>query len=301
MTLVLQLNDGTFALKKLRDDAVDASEGSTGGAVSATTTSGYTRDDFEREVDVLRRFSGDAHPHLVSLLAAIQKGTNYYLLFHWANGDLKSFWKNQTPGPALDRKCLLWMLDQFRGIAGGLQHIHHYKESYKTKRLVTNSKEPIFGRHGDIKPENLLLFKRKNVPDDKGIIQLSDFGLARFHSEDSRSGIRPSRLIGCSPTYRPPEVDFPEQGKVSRSYDIWSLACVLLEFVTWHLGGWDLLNYYVNHRKQKDLYGHVSDQFFEIVSITATEQFGARVKEEVAQVSHIVFEVREITRNELKG
>lgn len=255
--------------------------------MSASTTSGYTRADFEREVDVLRRFSGDAHPHLVSLLSAFQKGTNYYLLFHWASGDLKNFWKTQNPGPALDRECLLWMLEQFRGIAGGLQHIHHYKESYKTRRLVTthpNDKEPIFGRHGDIKPENLLLFKRKTIPNDRGIIQLSDFGLARFHSEFSRSGIRPSRLIGCSPTYRPPEVDFKE-GKVSRAYDIWSLGCVLLEFVTWHLGGWTLLDHYVHKRKQKDLHGHISDQFFEIVTITTTAQFGARVKVEVIQVS----------------
>lgn len=286
----MQLNDGTFALKKLRDDGAGAAEGSAGGEVSATTNAtNYTRDDFEREVDVLRRFSGDAHPHLVSLLSAIQKGNNYYLLFHWAKGDLKSFWKTESPGPALDKECLLWMIGQFRGIADGLQHIHHYKESVRTRRLVAHSKEPIFGRHGDIKPENLLLFKRKNIPDDRGIIQLSDFGLARFHSEFSRSGIRPSRLIGCSPTYRPPEVDFKE-GKVSRAYDIWSLACVLLEFVTWYLGGWSLLNYYVNHRKQKDLHGHISDQFFEIVTITGTNQFGARVKLEVIQVSIVLLQ-----------
>lgn len=235
-------------------------------------------------MDVLRRFSGNTHPHLVSLLAAFQKGNNYYLLFHWAYSDLKNFWQSETPGSALDKGCISWMFEQFRGIAAGLQHIHHYKVSQHKQTSLKVSKDPIFGRHGDIKPENLLLFKRKNSPGDKGIIQLSDFGLAKFHSEDSRSGIRPSKLDGCSPTYRPPEVDFKD-GEVSRDYDIWSLACVLLEFVTWHLGGWKELQNYVQQRKQKNLYGHQSDEFFEIVNITGPNQLGARVKPEVLKVN----------------
>lgn len=249
---------------------------------STGTTQRYSRAEFEREVDVLRRFSGNAHKHLVSLLAAFQKGKDYYLLFHWAERDLKNFWKHTDPGSALDKQRLSWMFEQLRGIADGLQHIHNYQESHQT--LSASRGESMFGRHGDIKPENMLLYKRKNDPNDKGIIQLSDFGLARFHSENSRSAIRPSKLQGCSPTYRPPEVDFKE-GKVSRAYDIWSLACVLLEFITWQLGGWDLLDQHVQRRKQKDLFGHISDQFFEIVTLADSKQLGARVKLEVVEVN----------------
>lgn len=245
----------------------------------ADATSSYSRSDFEREVDVLRKFSGETHPHLVSLLVAFEKGSNYYLLFHWAYADLKHFWKTENPGSSLDRKTLTWLFEQLRGITDGLQRIHNYKE-----RQSTLDSQAIYGRHGDIKPENLLLFKRRGIENDLGIIQLSDFGLTRFHDERSRSGIRPSNLVGCSPTYRPPEVDFKE-GRVSRSYDIWSLGCVCLEFITWHLGGWALLQYYVQRRLQKDLHGYASDQFFEIVPVDDSENLGAQVKPEVTQVN----------------
>ncbi|KAJ4385998.1 hypothetical protein N0V93_008889 [Gnomoniopsis smithogilvyi] len=290
-----QIGDGSFALKKLRDDDSDMSEDNGSGPTSTGTTQRYTRQEFEQEVDVLRRFSGNAHPNLVSLLAAFQKGKDYYLLFHWAEGDLKNFWRTTDPGSALDKQRLLWMLDQLRGISDGLQRIHNYRESHQTLAV---SRESMFGRHGDIKPENMLLFRRKDIPDDKGIIQLSDFGLARFHSEHSRSGIRPSKLHGCSPTYRPPEVDFKE-GKVSRAYDIWSLACVLLEFVTWQLGGWKLLEHHVQQRKQKDLFGYLSDQFFEIVAITGSNPLGARVKLEVVECSDPIHELLDFIEKEM--
>lgn len=288
----VQFANGSFALKKLLADHITlgpAPEANNGVPNPKDTLLPLIGQDFKAEVDSLRRFSGVGHDHLISLLMAIQRGKDYYLLFHWAEFDLRQYWYNTAPGNALDMQNMLWMMEQFVGIAGGLSYIHHYRASITNANqsgLVPN--DSIFGRHGDIKPENLLVFKRSDHPDSRCTIQVSDFGLVRFHSEFSRSGIPPSRLDGCSPTYRPPEVEFKD-GKVSRAYDIWSLACVLLEFITWYLGGRELLAYYVGARKRPDLYSHASDQFFEILvrKGNRTDLHFARVKYEVVQVNLI--------------
>jgi len=47
-----------------------------------------------------------------------------------------------------------------------------------------------------------------------------------------------------SPTLRltGPECDLPEpELNISSAYDIWTLGCLYLEFITWSIGGWTLL------------------------------------------------------------
>ncbi len=69
----------------------------------------------------------------------------------------------------------------------------------------------------------------------KGLLQIADLGLARFHREDSRSNTDP-RHVGFSPTYRPPECD-TLSSNISQAFDIWSLGCVYLEFTSWYMLG----------------------------------------------------------------
>lgn len=143
-----------------------------------------------------------------------------------------------------------WVVNQCKGIASGLSSIHnfHSKCSADTRGQYEvhcrhskpehipeqSSDDGIYGRHGDIKPENILWF---NGPHE-GMLKIADFGLTDFRSRTSRSYVNP-RSVACSPTYAPPEIalDMP----ISRAYDIWSLGCVYLEFVIWLMGGVDLL------------------------------------------------------------
>jgi serine/threonine protein kinase len=90
-----------------------------------------------------------------------------------------------------------------------------------------------------------------------------------------------TKVVANTPTYRPPECEI-EGSIVSRAFDIWSLGCVFLEFITWYLGGWSYLQTFVRHRKTKDIYAFNSDPFFEIVKKEG--RFGARVKPEVSEV-----------------
>ncbi|KAK1715595.1 kinase-like domain-containing protein, partial [Colletotrichum lupini] len=98
-----------------------------------------------------------------------------------------------------------------------------------------------WGRHGDIKPENILWFK-KYEESRRNFLVISDFGLTRFNTADSRSKVAYDAVKGFSGSYRPPDVDLKRT--ISQRYDIWSLGCVFLEFVSWFLVGHD--------RTQKD-------------------------------------------------
>ncbi|KAB5571983.1 kinase-like domain-containing protein [Coniochaeta sp. 2T2.1] len=192
------------------------------------------RKAFTLEVEALRRFSGDkAHKHLVSLLTACKHGPHYYLVFPWAHeGNLKEFWKNTKLEPPLEKKNIAWIISQCHGVADGLRLIHQYPERDQSGRAKD------YGRHTDIKPQNFLVYKKKDDPSDLGTIKLSDFGLCDFHRAETRSRLAVARLRGVTATYRPPEYDIPGDN-ISRSFDIWMLACVYLEFITWYLGGYE--------------------------------------------------------------
>jgi serine/threonine protein kinase len=288
------LGDGTFAVKCLTTDN-SASFGPQQTPESRRRREESLKSDFEAEVDVLRRFSGGrAHPHLVSLLTTYKKGGNYHLLFHWAESDLLAFWAHVPPGDPLKVDNLSWMIGQCRGIANGVLRIHEYQYSQK-KDNVSNAgpqshtgprPDQVFGRHTDIKPENFLLYRKRGDPDDRGTIKLTDFGLCEFHGAVTRSRINKSRIVAITPTYRPPECDM-DHGLISRSFDIWSLGCVYLEFITWYLGGWKFLSKFANSRKAKDIHGHNADQFFEILTLgdPNNNKFAAGVKKEVVNVS----------------
>lgn len=84
------------------------------------------------------------------------------------------------------------------------------------------------GRHGDIKPENLL-WRTDSV--SSAILFIPDLGLNQFNYKQSRSVVSPFGLGGLQ-TYIPPEPSL--LAPVSRSYDIWT-ACLYLEFIIWVL------------------------------------------------------------------
>ncbi|KAK4101555.1 kinase-like protein [Parathielavia hyrcaniae] len=206
---------------------------------------------FMAEFDMLSKFSDDTHDHLISVLAAYRQLKYFYLIFPWAEANLVQFWVKIKPDPDFGQ-TVDWVAKQCEGLADGLRQIHRY-ESFRdmepgelsgagvagaedrTGNSTAPMKVKLFGRHGDIKPANILWFPGPNG----GMLKLTDFGLSEFHTLKSRSNRSNSR-IATSLTYRPPECDMKD-GKISRSYDIWTLGCLYLEFITWLLGGWDLV------------------------------------------------------------
>ncbi|KAH7268549.1 hypothetical protein B0J15DRAFT_578735 [Fusarium solani] len=70
----------------------------------------------------------------------------------------------------------------------------------------------LFGRHGDIKPENILWFSgpRPFTENYKGILKITDFGIAEFSTKPAvdrkRRGDAPNSATCCAP-----EIDLPVQ------------------------------------------------------------------------------------------
>lgn len=230
---------------------------------------------------MLKMFSDDTHAHLISLLATYEHLKDYYLIFPWADGDLTRFWEVHHPNPVSDVATIKWVAEQCKGIAHGLVKIHTYQTSNSV--CPNGAHEHRYGRHGDLKPENILWFK-----DAKGgILKISDFGLSEYSTVHNRSKTISS--VATSMSYRPPECDLRD-GKVGPSYDIWTLGCLYLEFITWLLGGWNLVKEFEKKRMSFDpiWYCMSTDTFFELTVSQQPEAIvAARVKPAVTDVSII--------------
>lgn len=213
---------------------------------------------------MLKMFSDDTHPHLISLLATYQQFRVYYLIFPWA-----------------DLQTIMWVAKQCEGIANGLVKIHKYQTS--NSKLQPGFHENRYGRHGDLKPENILWFSDP----DGGTLKISDFGLSEY-STLHRKSYKPRSRVATSMSYRPPECDL-KGGQIGQSYDIWTLGCLYLEFITWLLGGWDLVK---NFERKRMLFDSMwcdmsTDTFFELVECPNSRRPGviaAMVKPAVTSV-----------------
>ncbi|KAK0614872.1 kinase-like domain-containing protein [Bombardia bombarda] len=223
-----------------------------------------SRDSFNKELASLLSFQDEKDKHLIRLLATFEVRTRqngcesatYHLLFPWAQGDLWHFWKLHEAEGARIPRCV-WMAEQCYFVARALMHVH--KERGQLLRLsdIDENKHELFGRHGDVKADNILWFEGEDI------LVMTDFGLGRLHTKYSRSVVDP-KLLDKSATYRAPEFDL-RQGLISRASDIFSLGCMYLEFVTWYLEGWDSVReLFPEQRIEEDVHKIESDTFFKI-------------------------------------
>jgi serine/threonine protein kinase len=196
--------------------------------------------EFLSEIYVWKLFNakGENKLHISPLLCTFQRTvedfkTEYFLLFPWASGDLRRLWENNPSGGAQYTSC--WMAEQCWKIAEALSVIHQDQEENNPPK-PGELDEKLFGRHGDIKPANILWFNEHVGCENAGTLVLSDFGIAKCHRSMTKSLSDPARAKN-SPSYRSPEFDIRNL-KIGRKSDIWGLACTWIEFVTWYLKGW---------------------------------------------------------------
>jgi len=156
-------------------------------------------------------------------------------MFPWADANLMDFWTKEYPhieNPVRDTSLAQWVSKVILGLAEGLQMIHGPEDSKST--------EPVFGRHGDLKPENILWFKGPGCDDlgfPTGVLQICDFGSADFHHKGTVE-LPAKDILSYTQTYSAPECyTLKLNERISPSFDIWSLGCVLLQFVTWYMLG----------------------------------------------------------------
>ncbi|KAK1255600.1 hypothetical protein MKX07_007859 [Trichoderma sp. CBMAI-0711] len=183
-----------------------------------------------------------------------------------ASGNLVEFWKNTFNNPKSGRHSM-WLIQQCFDISDALTKVHGSTEQWSEE-----ARAGTLGRHGDIKPENILYF---GEPDSgQCYLVVADFTLMRFHSTDTVHYTDANR-VDFSRTYRPPEVMQASKVRIDQSYDVWTLGCVYLEFVTWYLIGYraireenlgsptgELLDNFQAMRKREEGNYEVSDDKF---------------------------------------
>lgn len=267
---------------------------------------------FHREVEMLKAFSNHQHPHLIKLLATYYRQGKYHLLFPYCPANLGKYWEdNRLPEFSLD--TVRWALLQCKGIASGLSAIHEYKTSLTIAQgntdkssapsgkvqpgllgdnlvqgLAPAGKERLYGRHGDIKPANILwtdeyLNDEEGNYNELGIFLIADFGLMDLHGKGSRSDVEPDSIT-ATPTYEPPERKL--KVRISRAYDIWSLGCVYLEFITWLVSGYDGegLGVFSDVRGKTGVIDDVNDDtFFTLIEDKPGRRLRAGVRESVTE------------------
>ena len=224
-------NDKTerFALKKFHD------QGS------------RTPGDFQNESRMLGLLAKMPHPHITRHLALWSQEDKFYMLFPLAEQNLRQYIK-QTNHPSLTKENVLWLLEQFKGLADGVRQIHNLTglgPGMLDRRLNINQKRERTGFHHDLKPENILVFLDSQRDSDDQVTgrtwKIADFGSARIGLILSGSGSGgqersyfTSNLSHGDTAYGAP--DYELEKKTSRPYDMWSLGCIFLECLLWVFG-----------------------------------------------------------------
>lgn len=261
---------------------------------------------FKRETNFLADLSKQNHPHLIQLLATYSLRKQYHLVFPYAEENLREYWVS-VGHPFWNMDTCLWFLQQICGLVSALNAIHNFRvdspaveeandtfNRFSRHRGVKleNDQAEKFGRHGDLKPENILRSRTSNNSAGPGILQITDFGLGRFHRFESRS-IQDPRTITGSPTYAPPEIALGRA--VSRAYDIWSLGCIFLEFVTWLLEGSSSLDVFNARREMVAEDGVQDDLYFTLC--TPARPYNARPNATIRKgVTEWIEHLRQSTR-----
>ncbi|KAF2972464.1 hypothetical protein GQX73_g1098 [Xylaria multiplex] len=280
---------GQVALKEIQtshDSAPEHRQGITTGEV------------WEVEARALSMVNVLEHDHIVRCIATIRKGDKRYFMFPWASGgSLREFWE-ENHKPDLTKDLVREVLSELRGLADGLRRLHIYEpeqfsqaedqsdsnlpEAYSEN--INNAEIPnihveevggqaVIGRdesghqsirHGDLKPENILRFLNSQTKDSNslcsiGNLKIADLGLAKRHVVATEYRAQKTSTMYGTALYEAPEAAQSLEKKArSRLYDVWSMGCIMFEFVLWMLHGNELVTQ-LHDRLKKE-----SNQYFEL-------------------------------------
>ncbi|KAF4818353.1 Serine/threonine-protein kinase RAD53 [Colletotrichum siamense] len=215
---------------------------------------------FEKEKENLLETRGINDRHLIRYLFFCERDDFYFIAFPWAEGgNLQEFWMLHTASKGF----MLWSLQQMLGISGALRKLHS-----------------INCRHGDLKPGNILHFPDGGL----GNLVIADVGISKVHKDATNMRFSGTLTNAASPSYEPPEALEKTDAPRPRRYDIWSMACIYLEFIIWMMYGCKAIYSFADAREEQ-------------TSIQGTSNFYTH-RESIAVIHPTVLEAFTVLQND---
>lgn len=169
---------------------------------------------WKREADALQAIGRGTNKHIVETFAIFNHWKKEYFMFPWADGgNLMDFIRGRNNTDAYrDPLFVMDIITQLVGLASAIETIHRKKY-----------------RHGDLKPQNILVFTGETRV---GVWKVADLGLAKLHNKATGDRKGPTTSLGRGTiSYEPPETVTTTDSPRSRLYDIWSMGCIILQLV----------------------------------------------------------------------
>ncbi|RDW58641.1 hypothetical protein BP6252_13117 [Coleophoma cylindrospora] len=186
---------------------------------------------WEKEAKALKAIKKLNTPHILQCIAAVEQEHRLFFLFPWADGgDLHDFWRERSPHRR-QANMVRDIIRQLYGLAEALHMLHNINSTDGSQSH--DARESI--RHGDIKPTNILRFLNGQGTTELGLLKIADMGLAKQHVQYTRERNGITSTNYWTVQYMAPE--HIQSQPLSRLYDIWSMGCVILDFVVWILYG----------------------------------------------------------------
>ncbi|KAF8537919.1 kinase-like domain-containing protein [Trichophaea hybrida] len=208
--------------------------------------------EFENEKKIVEFVSKLQHPNIVPLCFWYEhlnshndNASTYNLVFPFYDGNLlkiiRENWhppgKSGQQGEAVKFLSTHWLWKQMIEVTSALAQIHNPNSALVP--LMTGSGSTWICGHFDIKPDNILVGR-------DGQLIIADFGHSALKEIHYSSG---SDLPGGrgADEYRPP----PAESK-DRNWDIWSLACVMIEVIIFIFDGYEQVKRFAQERGEDD-------------------------------------------------
>ena len=209
------------------------------------------------EKEFLRAMSRQNHRNIIELLFFYEWRAQYIFVFPFVEGNLQKVLHDtwhpaETPHSPPGALKSHWLWKEMVCIADALKTIHNPPNDASD---IGYGNKPIIGFHFDLKPANILV-------SSDGTLQITDFGqaLLKFVDKDDLTyGIH----RGGSLVYQAPETcpTSTSQGqeidrRMNRRYDVWSLACIILEVLVFILEkGTNALEQFEEERRKEPIQG----------------------------------------------
>jgi serine/threonine protein kinase len=202
-------------------------------------------DYFKQELFIYHAIQKDAqHGSLTSYLGSLEHGTGHdrqcMIFLPLADCNLNTFLT--TPGAHWGtNQHAVTLLRCAADLCGGLKFLHHHLDDSHGNNVSVI--------HGDIRPHNILVFFHEDkLYYDKKPLKITDYGFSKIKSQERGSN-------DTSPAFKNGTFLSPEAAsgkRVTIVSDLWSLGAVLLEIVTYIVGGPDLVTDFRIFRTYKE-------------------------------------------------